>query len=70
MGVVQVSRKGVSPGAAGADFTDQELQELERSARRVATLRPEILLTDTNQLRRRLEPQNEEKKKPKKANRH
>ena len=70
LGVIQVSRKGVSPGAAGADFTGQELQELERTARRVATLRPEILLTDTNQLRRRLELQNEEKKKPKKAHRH
>ena len=70
LGVMQVSRKGVSPGAAGPDFTGQELQELERTARRVATLRPEILLADTNQLRCRLELQNEEKKKPKKARRH
>ena len=45
LGVVQVSRKGVSPGAAGPDFTGEELQELERTARRIATLRPEILLT-------------------------
>jgi len=70
LGVIQVSRKGGSPGAAGLDFTGQDLQELERTARRVATLRPEILLTDTNQLRCRLELQNEEKKKPKKARRH
>jgi hypothetical protein len=56
--------------AAGADFTGQELQELERTARRVATLGPEILFTDTNQLRCRLELQKEDKKKPKKAHRH
>lgn len=70
LGVVQVSRKGVSPGAAGPDFTGEELQELERTARRVATLRPEILLTDPKKHRWRLELQNEQKQKPKIACRH
>jgi GAF domain-containing protein len=70
LGVVQVSRKGVSPGAAGPDFTGEELQELERTARRVATLRPEILLADPKKHRWRLELQNEQKQKPKIARRH
>ena len=65
LGVVQVSRKGISPGAAGPDFVVEELQELERIARRVATLRPEILLTDPKKPRWKLELQNEQKKKPK-----
>jgi hypothetical protein len=65
LGVVQVSRKGVSPGAAGPDFTGEELQKLERTARRVATLRPEILLTDAKKPRWKLELQNEQKKKSK-----
>jgi hypothetical protein len=41
LGVVQISRKGVSPGAAGPDFTDKELQELESTARRVASFQNE-----------------------------
>ena len=65
LGVVQVSRKGASPGEAGPDFTDLELQELERTARRVAALRPEILLADPKKPRWRLELQNEQKKNPK-----
>jgi len=64
LGVVQVSRKGVSPGAAGPDFTGEELQELERTARRVATLRPEILFADPKKPRWRLELQNEQRRKP------
>jgi hypothetical protein len=43
IGVVQVSRKGISPAAAGADFTMDDLDTLERAARRVAYLLPEIL---------------------------
>ena len=70
LGVVQVSRKGLSPGAAGPDFPGEELQELERAARRVATLRPEILLTDAKKPRWKLELQNEQKKKPKADRRH
>ena len=69
LGVVQVSRKGVNPGAAGPDFTGEELQDLERIARRVATLRPEILLTVPQKPRWKLELQNEQKKKAKAARR-
>jgi hypothetical protein len=43
IGVVQVSRKGISRAAAGADFTMDDLDSLERVARRVAYLLPEIL---------------------------
>ncbi len=42
LGVVQISRKGISPGSAGPDFTEQDLQLLERAARRVAVVMPEI----------------------------
>jgi len=65
LGVVQVSRKGVNPGAAGPDFLAKELHDLERIARRVATLRPEILLTTPKKPRWKLELRNEQKKKPK-----
>jgi GAF domain-containing protein len=64
LGVVQISRKGVSPGAAGPDFTSEELQELERTARRVATLMPEILLTDPKKPLHRLKFHNQQKRKP------
>lgn len=43
LGVVQVCRKGISPAAAGPDFTADDLETLERSARRIAYLLPEIL---------------------------
>ena len=43
LGVVQVSRKGVSPAAAGADFSQHDLETLERAARRIAYLLPELL---------------------------
>lgn len=45
IGVVQVSRKGISPAAAGADFTEDDLDTLERAARRIAFLVPELLKT-------------------------
>jgi len=48
-GVVQVSRKGMTPGIAGADFSDEDLHLLERVARQVA-----VLLTD---LKARREPE-------------
>ena len=32
MGVVQVSRKGLDPSLAGADFTGEDLKQLERAA--------------------------------------
>jgi len=65
LGVIQVSRKGVSPGAAGPDFTVEELENLASIARRVATLRPEILFANSKKPRWKLELQNEQKKKPK-----
>lgn len=43
LGVVQVSRKGVTPAAAGPDFSAGQLEALERAARRIAFLNPEIL---------------------------
>jgi hypothetical protein len=70
LGVVQISRKGVSPGAAGPDFTGKELQELESAARRVASLMPEILLTDTKMPRQSLKFQHEQKRKPTDAHSH
>jgi GAF domain len=42
MGVLQVSRKGMTPGIAGADFTGADLRLLERVARRVALMMPEF----------------------------
>ena len=44
LGVVQVSRKGLTPAAAGPDFTAGDLEALERAARRIAFLYPEILV--------------------------
>ncbi len=43
LGVVQVSRKGLTPAAAGPDFTISDLEALQRAARRIAFLNPEIL---------------------------
>lgn len=42
MGVVQVCRKGMTPGIAGADFTGADLRLLERVARRVAMVMAEF----------------------------
>jgi hypothetical protein len=42
LGVIQVCRKGMTPGIAGPDFTDDDLDLLRRSARRIAMLMPEI----------------------------
>lgn len=43
LGVVQISRKGLTPAAAGPDFTISDLEALQRAARRIAFLNPEIL---------------------------
>ena len=43
LGVVQVSRKGLTPAAAGPDFSSDDLETLERAARRIAFLYPELL---------------------------
>jgi GAF domain-containing protein len=42
IGVVQVCRKGADPTQAGPDFTAEDLALLERSARRIALLLPEL----------------------------
>ena len=65
LGVIQVSRKGVTPSAAGHDFSTEDVDRLERVARRIATLRPEILLSKVNEPHLRLELQNEQKKQAK-----
>jgi len=43
IGVVQVCRKGPDPLVAGPDFTSNDLVTLERAARRIALLVPELL---------------------------
>jgi len=43
LGVLQVSRKGMTPGIAGPDFTGADLRLLERVARRVAIMLPEFV---------------------------
>jgi hypothetical protein len=42
LGVLQVCRKGMTPGIAGPDFNDDDLEILRRAARRVAVLMPEL----------------------------
>jgi hypothetical protein len=42
LGVIQVCRKGMTPGIAGPDFTEDDLDLLRRTARRIAMLMPEI----------------------------
>ncbi len=43
LGVIQISRKGLTPGSAGPDFTRDDLDTLEGAARRIAYLLPELL---------------------------
>jgi hypothetical protein len=49
LGVVQVCRKGMTPGIAGPDFTDDDLDLLVRAARRIAMLMPELDYGDNHQ---------------------
>jgi len=42
LGVIQVCRKGMTPGVAGPDFSEDDLDLLRRAARRIAMLMPEI----------------------------
>src|SRR5262249_16604400 len=42
LGVIQVCRKGMTPGIAGPDFTDEDLDTLRAAARRIAKLAPEL----------------------------
>jgi len=69
LGVVQVSRKGPHPAAAGPDFTGEELGRLELTAKRLAMLRPEVLLGEPKRPRWWLELHNEQKKKTRAARR-
>ena len=62
LGVIQVSRKGPHPIAAGPDFTTNQLKDLEFTARRVAIWKPEVLLGDPKSPRGMLEMHNEQKK--------
>lgn len=63
IGVVQVSRKGATPSAAGPDFTLHDLDTLEGVARRVAYLLPELLATNARATSRKLEFMNSSKKR-------
>ena len=38
MGVVQISRKGLDPSIAGADFTGEDLKQLEQAAKILALM--------------------------------
>jgi hypothetical protein len=38
MGVAQISRKGLDPSGAGADFTGEDLKQLERAAEILSTM--------------------------------
>ena len=67
LGVIQVSRKGFSPGSAGPDFTGLELQKLEETAKRIALLRPSLLQDPLNEPPSRLQLQNEQKHTKSKA---
>jgi hypothetical protein len=42
LGIIQVCRKGMTPGIAGPDFTEDDLELLRGAARRIAMLMPEI----------------------------
>ena len=66
---VQISRKGQHPAAAGPDFTSGELEDLEFAARRLAMLKPEVLLGEPKKPRWRLELHNEQRKKAKASRR-
>jgi hypothetical protein len=62
LGVVQLSRKGVSPRTAGPDFTERELQQLEEAAQRIAILRPSLLHDTVKEPRWKLQLKNEQRK--------
>jgi GAF domain-containing protein len=49
LGVLQISRKGMTPGIAGPDFSGADLRLLESVARRVA-----LLMEDFDVARRRV----------------
>jgi hypothetical protein len=47
LGVLQISRKGISPGAAGPDFKAGELVRLEEAAKEVGEVMPSIVSNTT-----------------------
>ena len=61
LGVIQVSRKGLSPRTAGPDFTDRELLTLEEAGQRIAVLRPSLLHNVVKEPRFRLALENDHK---------
>ena len=42
MGVIQISRKGITPAAAGPDFAVQDLRKLEVAASEIGNSMPKI----------------------------
>jgi hypothetical protein len=46
LGVLQVSRKGMTAALAGPDFTEDELERLERMAAVIAPHMPELMVTE------------------------
>ena len=68
LGVVQVCRKGMTPGIAGPDFTDGDLDLLVRAARRIAMLMPELDYGDNHQPPQMLRFQRSTDALPKRAN--
>jgi hypothetical protein len=53
LGVLQISRKGVSPGAAGPDFNVEDLKRLEDAAKEIGKVMPHIV-SDTTKSRHTL----------------
>jgi len=53
LGVLQISRKGVSPGAAGRDFDVEDLRTLEEAAKELGKVLPR-LVSDTRKSEPRL----------------
>jgi hypothetical protein len=47
LGVLQVSRKGISPGAAGPDFDAGDLARLEEAAKEIGNVMPSIVSNAT-----------------------
>jgi len=67
LGVIQVCRKGMTPGVAGPDFTEDDLELLRRAARRLAMLMPEIEYGDGKQPAQMLRFQRSMDPRPKQA---
>jgi hypothetical protein len=62
LGVLQVSRKGLSPRSAGPDFTQHELLELEKAAQTIVSLCPSFLHPASKQSCGKLQLHSEQKK--------